>query len=54
MDCPKCGLAMLDQATEDGSGTSGWLCVEHGYFPVLCSCGYIDGQGHDVMCSKAA
>lgn len=52
MDCPICGQAMMDQQTADGSGTSGWTCFDHGYFPVLCSCGYIEGQSHDVLCDK--
>ena len=43
---------MMDQATESGGGTCGWTCFDHGYFPVLCACGYVQGQDHDVLCKE--
>lgn len=52
MDCPICNRAMMDQLTPDETGTCGWTCFEHGFFPVLCTCGYIEGQQHDILCDK--
>ena len=52
MDCPICGAAMNNEPTADDSGTAGWTCFDHGFFPCLCSCGYIKGQSHDILCKK--
>ena len=36
----------------DKDATQAWTCDEHGRFDVRCSCGYIDGQDHDIVCPK--
>lgn len=54
MDCPECFASMSPELNEDGSGTLAWVCAQHGKFPIVCVCGVLEGQEHDILCNGPA
>lgn len=52
VDCPICNGSM-DPIVENDQ-TTHWLCWNDGIFPILCPCGVITGQDHDILCEKKA